>query len=41
MVVPCPNPTRPDQLEEDPIDEPADLEDFLEELQIAFQMASA
>ena len=40
-MVPCPNPTRPHQLEEDPIDEPADLEDFLEELQIAFQMASA
>lgn len=41
MVVPCPNPVKPDLIEEDPIDEPSDLEDFLEELKIAFQSASA
>ena len=41
MVVPCPNPVKPDMMEEDPIDEPSDLEDFLDELQIAFQSASA
>ena len=41
MVKPCPNPVKPDLLEDDPIDEPRDLEDFLDELQIAFQPASA
>ena len=41
MVVPCPNLVKPDLMEEDPIDEPSDLEEFLDELQIAFQSASA
>ena len=41
MVVPCPNPVKPDLMEEDPIDEPSDLEEFLDELQIAFQSPSA
>ena len=40
MAVPVAVPTRSDQLE-DPIEEPADLEEFLAIIQSAFQMASA
>ena len=41
MVKPCPNLVKLDLLEEDPIDKPRDLEEFLDELQIALQSASA
>ena len=41
MVKPRPNLVKPYMLEDKPIDKPRDLEDFLDELQIAFQSASA
>ena len=40
MRIPFPNPVKPDQLDV-PIPEPADLEEFLLEIKIAFQSASA
>ena len=40
MVVPVPNSTRPDLMEE-PIEEPADLEEFLAKIQITIQSDSA
>ena len=40
MRIPFPNPTKPDQLDV-PIPEPADLEEFILEIKIAFQSASA
>ena len=40
VTKPVPNPTSPDEVD-NPVEEPDDLEEFIAELQISFQSASA